>query len=368
MKKICHVVDRLNVGGLEKTLIQIVAGLKGYDHHVWCLDENGRLGPAVKAAGVSIREFGFKGGIRMKPLKLFIAEMKKESFDIVHSHGLYPSIWARLGAVAARVPVRIDHVQNLYNQVPLVDAVKLWALSYFTTEIIAVSQAARICLIKNIRVSGSKITVIYNSSPDMRLYALDTRQAVRRELGLGDSFVIGAFGRLEKQKGHEFLIEAVKICRSEGLDVKCVIAGCGPEEAGLREKISGLGLEGTVLLLGLREDVAKILSGIDTLVQPSTLNEGLPLSLAEGASMGLPLIATSIGGNVEIVEDGRNGYIARPRDASSIATGIKELVADPQRSSQMGEASRKIWQERFTVEKMLEEIKKVYEKSQHNNT
>lgn len=368
MKKVCHIVDRLNVGGLERTLVGIVAGLKEYDHHVWCLDTKGALAGIVEDRGVEVREFGFKGGVGFSSLGLLVKEMKKSKFDIVHSHGLYPSIWARLAAIGAHVPVRIDHVQNMYTQAPFIDKIKLLALAYFTTKIIAVSEAAKRSLAEEVKIPSSKITVIYNSSSDMKAAALDARPEVRRELGLNESFAVGSIGRLEKHKGHSFLIDAIKICRDGGIGVKCVITGSGPEEDELKKKITELRLERFVFLLGVRSDIGRILSGVDTLVQPSTLVEGLPLVLAEGASMALPLIATSIGGNTEIVEDGKNGYIVPPKDAAAIAGKIKELILNPDRAKEMGAFSRKIWRERFTLEDMLAKIKSVYENSQRNNS
>ena len=135
MKKICHVVDRLNVGGLERTLLEIVSGLKGYEHHIWCLDSKGPLACEAEKSAAEVREFGFSGGISLGTIMTLASAMKKERFDIVHSHGLYPSIWARLAAIPARVPLRVDHVQNVYTQVPASARMKLKLLSYFTDRI-----------------------------------------------------------------------------------------------------------------------------------------------------------------------------------------------------------------------------------------
>ena len=360
MKKICHVVDRLNIGGLEKTLVAIALGLGEYEHHVWCLDTNGPLAHALQSRNVEVRKFGFKGPINFSSIRLLSEEMKKERFDIVHSHGLYPSIWARLGAMAAHVPVRIDHIQNTYTQVPFIDKLKLLGLSYSTTKFVAVAEAVKRGVIENIKISASKIEVIYNSSGDMKAESSGAREMFRQGLGLGKSFVVMSIGRLEKMKGHSFLIDAVKSCRDDAIDVKCVIAGSGPEGGELEKKIVGLGLEGAVFLIGIRNDIATVLSGADAFIQPSTLVEGLPLVLAESASMGLPLIATSIGGNAEIVEDGKNGFIVHPKDPKAIADKIAFLARHPLELKEMGEVSRKIWQDRFTRERMLQKIRSLY--------
>jgi len=361
VKKICHVVDRLNIGGLEKTLVAIALGLGEYEHHVWCLDTNGPLGSVLQSRNVEVRKFGLKGPISFSSIRLLAEGMSKERFDIVHSHGLYPSIWARLSAMAAHVPVKIDHVQNTYAQVPFTDKLKLLALSYSTTKFVAVAEAVKRGVMENIKISASKIEVIYNSSIDMKAESSGARKIFREELGLGKSFVVMSIGRLEKLKGHSFLIDAVKSCRDDDIDVKCVIAGSGPESDELKKKIAGLGLEEAVFLLGARSDIATVLSGADAFIQPSTLIEGLPLVLAEGASMGLPLIATSVGGNAEIVEDGKNGFIVHPKDPEAIADKIVFLARHPFEFKEMGEASRKIWQDKFTRERMLQKIRGLYD-------
>lgn len=362
MIKVCHIVDALNMGGLEKTIIEIVRGLKGYAHQVWCLKEKGLLADELKDAGIRVRAFGYSGALNLFSLFDLNRELKKEAFQIVHCHGLYPSIWGRLAAIFAGVAVSIVHCQNLYYGIAWKERIKLRLLSYKTSRIIAVSEAVKECLVKFVGVPAGRIEVIYNSAADInRQFLIGKRAQIRQELGFWESdFLAGAIGRLQGHKGHIYLLEAIAKCRREGVDCKCVIAGEGPERPRLEAKIKELGLAGQVRLLGLRKDIEDILLSLDVLVQPSVIREGLPLVLAEGASAGLALIATAVGGNPEIVNDGVNGFLVPQRDAVILAGKIKSLSKNPSELKRMGEASRGIWQEKFNSEIMLKRVDGLY--------
>lgn len=104
-----------------------------------------------------------------------------------------------------------------------------------------------------------------------------------------------------------------------------------------------------------------MLPAMDVFVQPSTLLEGLPVVLTEAASSGLPLIATDIGGSAELVQDGLNGFVVPPANSEIIMEKIKFLTESTDERKKMGEESRKIWEQRFTLEKMVNKIERLYE-------
>lgn len=366
MIKICHILDRLGVGGIEKTVVAISSHLKGYEHQIWCLKDRGPLAGEPENAGVGLKEFGFQGAITPGALGVFVGALKKERFDIIHAHGLYPSIIARLGAVGAGVPIRIVHAQSLYYGVPLRDRLKLRVLTCATTKVIAVSEAVRESLVNAIGMPPRLIEVIYNSSADMLAASPGAGRKAEEGPGPKSGFVACGIGRLEEFKGYAHLIEAVRICNERGADVKCVIAGDGPERKRLEAMALSPCLAGQVKFLGIIDDVASLLRSADVLVQPSTVREGLPLTLAEGASAGLPLIATRVGGNPEIVDDGNNGFIVPPSDPAAIAEKILFLARNSGESKRMGENSRRIWEERFSQERMLMKIDSLYRRCMEN--
>ena len=137
MMRICHIVDTLNIGGLEKTLIKIVLQAKDFEHCVFCLTVKGMLAQELENNGIRVREFNFPPRLHIPSLFSLAAELKNSKINIVHCHGLYPSIWGRIAAMIAGIPVRIVHTQNIYYGISFKERLKLKILSNFTTKIIA---------------------------------------------------------------------------------------------------------------------------------------------------------------------------------------------------------------------------------------
>ena len=361
--KICHIVDSLNIGGLERTVVEIVLGLKGYEQEVWCLKKKSILAKDIEDGGIKVREFNFEGGLSLLSVHRLASELRRGRFDIIHSHGFFPFMWGELAAILAGVPIRIVHCQNSYGDVVGKNRLKFGIFAYFTTKIVAVSETVKYSLLDNIPIDPDKVVVIHNSSVDMSAQDTRIRDVMRKNLGLGDSFVVGSIGRIEKLKGLSFLVEALSKCRKHGADCKCIIVGDGSDMENLKSEIRRLELDGAIIMPGWRRDIAGLLSAMDVFVQPSILREGLPLALAEAASAGLPLIATPIGGNSEIVEDGVNGFIVPVRDSGMLAQKIMHLIDNPPIRKRMGEGSREIWKNNFTSEEMLKKIDNIYRDS-----
>jgi glycosyltransferase involved in cell wall biosynthesis len=229
-----------------------------------------------------------------------------------------------------------------------------------------VSDATKKSLVKYIKINPKKIRIIYNSAPDLKItVAPSLRLKLRRELGIGeDDFVVGSMGRLKEHKGYSYLLEAMAkiLCRlkEQNINCKCVIVGDGAARKDLEFKAKSLGLADIVIFTGWRKDIENLLLTMDIFIQPSTIWEGLPLALAEAASCGLTLIATDIGDNCEIVKEGVNGFIVPPRNSDALAEKIQYLIKEPLELKKMSENSRRIWQEKFTLDEMVKKIGDLY--------
>jgi glycosyltransferase involved in cell wall biosynthesis len=356
--KVCHIVDTLNPGGLERTLVAIALGTSGFEHHVWCLKDLGLLSQELVTADVPVRAFGFQGGLKSSSLSRLAAALRGERFSIAHCHGLFPSIWGRPAAFLAGVPVRLAHCQNLYYGISMKQRLKLRFLAGMTARCIAVSAAVRECLVSFVGIHPSKVEIIYNSASDVSVDP-QTRARLRREFGCSDDDVlICSAGRLCVHKGHRYLIEAFRNM-SNNQRVRLVIVGDGDRRDDLRTRIRALG-EGRAYLAGYRQDCPEIIAASDIYVQPSLEREGLPLVLAEAAAAGRALVATDVGGNSEIVNEGVNGFLVRQADANGVARVLERLVNDDALRTRMGQASRETWQRTFTREAMLKSMGGLY--------
>lgn len=366
MIRVCHLVDALNMGGLENIIKHTVLNLDKtkYSNEVWCLKDKGVLADDIEGAGVAVRPFYFEGGLEIRYLLRLVKALKEKKFDIIHSYGFFPIIWGAMAAIFAGVPVRIATCGNRYHDVGLNNRLKLKFVSYFTTYFIAVCEAVKKPLVEFIGIPPSKISIIYSSAKRIEPKSLDEKKKIREKLSVkNEDFVIGSIGRLVEYKGHKYMIEALSMLKSHMPNIKYIIIGDGPAQEGLQSEAKSLNLENMVLFAGLKRDTTDLLNIMDTFVQPSTVREGLPTALAEAASAGLPLVATDIGGNCEIVINGINGFIVPPKDAARLAEKVRYLAENPDEKKKMGDNSKAIWQEKFALKKMLDGISALYDKA-----
>ena len=200
--------------------------------------------------------------------------------------------------------------------------------------------------------ASAKVTTIRNGvEPGGRPSSDDKR----RELGL-DGILIGAVGRLDRQKGFATLIEAM--ARLKETPARCAILGDGPERARLEALIRRRGLERTVRLLG-EQDAAPWLPAFDVFCLPS-LWEGLPNSLLEAMALGLPVVASGVDGVPEAVTDGKDGLLVPPEDSDALAAALGALTNDAGRRAALGAAAKATAGERFTSARMIAEYESAY--------
>lgn len=169
-------------------------------------------------------------------------------------------------------------------------------------------------------------------------------------------------GRLSPEKGLEFIITGMVDIVKVYPNTKLIIVGSGNEEYKLKlqETIKQLGLSSNILLVGFVDDITKILRCLDIYCL-SSLTEGCNRTLLEAMAVGLPVVATAVGGNVEIVEDSVNGILVPPNDPRGLASAILDLLKDKKRSDKMGKTGRKVIFEKFGIKKNVQLTQSIYE-------
>ena len=226
--------------------------------------------------------------------------------------------------------------------------------------LIAECRASREYLIGALGYGADKVRVIHNGV-DLASWPVSKldRRRKRLELRLGaDELLVGAVGRLDGQKGHRVLVEAMARLKGR-VSARCVIIGEGPDRAVLEALIRRHHLESVVLLLGERDDVTAWLSSLDVFVLPS-LWEGLPNALLEAMALGLPVLASGVDGVLEAVENGVNGRIVPPNNIGALAEALVGLALDAGERERLGRAAKKTIAERFTLIRMLAAYEKAY--------
>jgi glycosyltransferase involved in cell wall biosynthesis len=171
--------------------------------------------------------------------------------------------------------------------------------------------------------------------------------------------IVGAIGALVEQKGYHTLIDAAAMVVKEVSDVRFVIMGEGDLRPQLERQIRHLHLDRHVFLAGFRADVLALVKDIDVFAA-SSVHEGMCTSLMDAMAAGKPAVATAVGGLVEVVDDGKTGFLVPPRDAPALAARLVQLLKSPALQRRMGEAGLARVRRLFTVEKMVDKTARVY--------
>jgi glycosyltransferase involved in cell wall biosynthesis len=209
-------------------------------------------------------------------------------------------------------------------------------------------------------IPKGRMTTVQNGIDLSRGERSQSRDDAKAALGFGgDVLLIGCVANLHPYKGHRHLIEAFRRVRAAHPEARLVLAGAGALEAELREQAQVL--RDGVVFLGYCEEVRSVLEALDLYVQPS-ITEALGLAVLEASAMGLPVVASDVGGLPEVVRTGETGLLVPPADPEPLAKTMSDLLADPERRREFGAAGAEMVRKDFTRERMAEETCAVYER------
>jgi sugar transferase (PEP-CTERM/EpsH1 system associated) len=365
--RVMHVVEALGVGGgIENGLANLIDRMDParFEHIVCAVF---RLGPQLdrytpdKVRVVCLNQKARRLAIQVGPLAKAIRELRPE---IVHSRN-----WGTLEAVMAGRLVRhcsVVHSEHGVETDPSAEPPRRnWlrrAAFEMADRVFSVSYQLRDLLARRTGFSEGKIQVIHNGV-DLARFQPDsaTRQRFRNERGIAaDAFCIGCVGRLNRIKDYPTMLKAMELAGNECAALHLLIAGSGPERAGLEELLAANpGIRGRVHFLGTTDRIPEFLSAIDAYVLPS-LWEGISNSLLEAMAAGLPVIATDTGGNPEVVVDGESGLLFPVGDVSRLADRLLLLLHQPALCKQIGEAALERIRRHFSLDAMVQSYEKLY--------
>jgi glycosyltransferase involved in cell wall biosynthesis len=238
-------------------------------------------------------------------------------------------------------------------------AINRFVLARLADEINGVCQFSAHSLARNDGFGARQIEVIPNGI-DLPLYARESRDAARQQLGLrSDARYITCVARFHPVKDHAMLLRAFARAAAEQPDVELLLAGDGPLRATLAAQARALGVDQKVHFLGVRNDVATILRASDIFALTS-VSEAASLTLLEAMASWLPVVVTNVGGNPEIVDDGVHGFLVPRNDDAATARAFVELLRNPERSRAMGEAGRQRVCEHYQLDHTIEAYGRLY--------
>lgn len=376
--RIAFVIENIFFGGGERAFVQIINGLdkEKYEIYVACLPRSSGTASELFVEEIKdaaqIMPFDLRNRFNLVNIYQLAKIIKGKNIEIVHSQGGRADFFARTAARLVKVPAVISTVAmpvEGFDIGLLKKAIYIMLDRFserFVDRFIVVSEALRERLIERHKIPSKKIVKIYNGveiEPDAGCRLPDTRKKIMQEFMIPeDVMLVGTIGRLVWQKGLPYFIQAIKEidARCKMQDVRYLIVGEGELKESLKFKVKSLKLEERVIFTGFRQDIKEILEALDVLVL-SSIREGQPIILLEAMAMETPIVATDIEGVNETIVNGITGILVPPRDSRVLAEAIIHLLKDRKKAQEMGQAGRRVVEEKFNLKDKIEQHKRLYE-------
>lgn len=360
---ILHVVESLEVGGLERVVIDLVLQQtkEGHQCMVVCLFNKGSLAVELEDQGTPVYNCGKKPGLDIASIRYLSKTINAFSSDVVHSHNIISNYYCGL-ALIGQSNIPLINTRHGIGHLPR-KMKWLYGISLLRTKwVVGVCDQATVILQELYPRLRKKMRTIPNGVV-LDKYPLRTEknhQRLLRNLELpADSLMISVVARLNPVKNHAMLIDAMVNVTKEMPQAYLAIIGDGPTRKALQNQTRRLNLEDKILFLGDRRNIPELLAGMDIFVLPS-LQEGYSISLLEACASGLPIIATDVGGNAEIVREGINGLLTESGDTTALADKIVWLLRNKPIRAQFGKNSRNWAETEGSVQTMSQRYKMLY--------
>lgn len=385
--KVLHVVEA-TTAGVARHVFDLCRCMRqdGVDVAVACplVRENAMRDTAfvarLRAERVPVIELPMRYGIRpladLQACGRLVRLIRREKYDVVHTHSSKAGVLGRLSAWLCRVPV-IVYTPNAFAflgarhrlQAWLYCSIERW-LGWRCTDMLICVSRSEMALAEQLRLASAECLALVENTVDVRGFtqALEPVSANGFRLAMGidpTRPVVGFVGRLARQKGVEYLIGAARqVVAAAGWGTEnavFLLVGEGELESAVRRMVAETHLEDRVVLAGYRPDIPQVLAALDVVVLPS-LYEGLPYTLMEAMAAGRAVLATDVGGNRDLVEHGKTGLLVPPRNVGALADAMIRLLLAPEERERLGQAALSSAQSRPTPEQMALQTIRLYTK------
>lgn len=351
--RILHLVSTLNIGGLEMVVLNLAqqADRDRFELHVLCVGETGALAPRFQELAITADGLDHDRPSYGRTVPALFRRLRALRPHVLHTHNPSPHIYGAWAALLARVPalVHTKHGRNYPDQRRSVFLNRV--ASALTDRVVPVSEDAAVVVREVERVPASKVLVIRNGI-DLEAFPLAPADRPFRKRAIH-------VARLNRIKDQATLLRAVRRVADVEPDFRLDIVGdgeCRDELAVLRRQ---LGLECVVRFLGYRADVCELLAEADFFVL-SSISEGISLTLLEAMAVGLPVAATDVGGNREVVVPGETGFLVPAREPDALGKAMLQLVRDPAQTRRFGQASRHRVEREFDLKRVVRRYEDLY--------
>lgn len=358
--KILHLITGLEIGGAEVMLAQVLPKLTNFEHVVCSLTTKGPIGQKIEENGIKVYELIGGKKLSLSAISEFGNIIKKEEPDIISTRLIHADIFGRVFGHFYGIQTVICGLESVledkkYNKFFILERLT----TFLVTKYFAVSNAVKNKYTNKAKIKPPRIEVVYNGIDLEKFNDLPDKEAAKKTLGYtGSDILIGYVAKLRAERNHSSLITAFSLLVKKFPGTRLVIAGDGPEKENLIKLSKDLHVSERVDFLGNRNDVPLILKSLDVFVSPSAY-EGMSIAILEAMASGLPIVASDIEPNRELIENNVDGYLVDPFNPSAIAERISALIENP--GTQTVFASKaKERSKKFSIENTVNKLDKLY--------
>lgn len=375
--KVMQLVLSLEIGGMEKLVYDMVKRIdkRIISPFVCCLDKPGYYGCHLYDLGEELQRNGYqvytlprKPGIDWGVIQQLRIMIRQKKVDIVHAQQYTPYCYGVMASLYNMLRLSRNSPKLIYTShgIPypykrrMKRVVVNSVFSLFTQEIVTISEDTKSNIVKYENFPAHKIKVVYNGIDLSQFSKKVDRVAKKQSLELTPDYkVIGIVARLDPVKNHTLLLRAFKRVLHELPETYLLIVGDGPEKKRLESLAELFGISGQALFLGARNDVPELLHIFDVSVL-SSFSEGMSVTLLEAMGAGIPIVATNVGGNPEVVKDQETGYLVPNNNDQEMAAALIKLLQDEEARRKMGKAGQQRAHTIFSVDRMVNTYTNLY--------
>lgn len=362
MTKILHLTYDMRIGGTEMVIKNLIEGNTddSIEMSIYCLESPiGPWGEELKDKGVPICGQARKPGFDISLIKAIRQYIKAHHIDIVHCHQYTPWVYGALAAALTKTKVIFTEHGRFYpDSSSWKRGIVNPLLMKLTDHVTAISSATKRALVDFEFIPEKAIDVVYNGIKPLKV---DTsRQETIEQLGLPKgAFIFGTVARLDPIKNQTMMINAFAKVTKNNQNTYLVIVGDGEMRLKLESLVESLGLQERVIFTGYISDPKELIDAFDIFLL-SSLSEGTSMTLLEAMSLGKPCIVTDAGGNKEVVVNQYNGIVCNNDNLKQFSVSMINLFNDNKTLEKMKENSKEVFDQKFSVVKMLDCYKKIY--------
>jgi len=360
--RVVHIIDDLGAGGAQRQLVELLLGAdqEYFDHRVCSLSsERAARAQLLADRGFAIAYVAQRGRLDLRAGVRLLRYLRANRPEIVQTWLFTADLYGRVTARLSRAPVVISSVRSTDPAKP---RHHVWAdrlLDHWTDRFIVNARSVGQRLEERERVDPGRIVVIYNGVDTVRFARGGDPTAVRKNLGWSRNHeVVGFVGRMRPEKRADLFVSAAARVHARRPSARFLIVGGGPEQGSVERQIDDLGLGRVVAIIPFQLDVVPVFRALDVLVSPSDF-EGCSNVILEAMASRVPVVATDVGGNRELIGE-TDGRLVPANDPAALADMVEETLADPQgRRARAASAERRA-RDQFSLERMVGEHEALY--------